>query len=72
MDAGTLVVYQYEPGVRSLKFVAARTYKYDRRLHDMSTSPATDDVRRLVEREQQGSRRAEDPPPAVAPEPAKV
>jgi hypothetical protein len=71
VDAGTLVVYQYEPGVRKLSFVAARTYKYDRRLHDMSTSPPTDDIRRLVEREQQGSRRAEEAPPAVAPEPVK-
>ena len=35
VDAGTLVVYQYEPGNRQLHFVAARSYKYDRQLHDM-------------------------------------
>jgi hypothetical protein len=53
VDAGTLVVYQYEPGNRKLRFVAARSYKYDRQLHDMSTEPATEDIHRLVEREKQ-------------------
>ena len=60
VDAGTLVVYQYEPGIRQLKFVAARSYQWDRKLTNMSTSPPTEEIRRLVEKEKQGFRRQEE------------
>ena len=51
VDRQTLVAYEYQPGMHQLKFAAARTYKYDRELHDVSTAPPTEEVRRLVEKE---------------------
>src|SRR2546421_4175923 len=68
IDAGTLVVYQYEPGIRQLRFVAARYYRNDTKLHDMSTSPSTEEIRKLIEKEKQGFRRPDDNAPAVNPE----
>jgi hypothetical protein len=60
IDAKTLVVYQYEPGIRQLRFVASRYFEYDRKLHDMSTSPPTEEVRRMIEKEKQGFRKVEE------------
>jgi hypothetical protein len=60
VDAGTLVVYQYEPGVRQLRFVAARSYRNDTKLHDFSTSPSTEEIRKQIEKEKQGFRRPEE------------
>jgi hypothetical protein len=71
VDAKTLVCYQYEPAARHLNLVASRYYEYDRKLHDMSTTPPTEEIRRLVEREKQGSRKREDDAPPVSPEPPK-
>lgn len=51
VDRQTLVAYEYQPGVHQLKFAAARTYKYDRELHDVNTTPPTEEVRRLVDKE---------------------
>jgi hypothetical protein len=51
VDRQTLVAYEYQPGIHQLKFAAARTYKYDRELHDVNTSPPTEEIRRLVEKE---------------------
>jgi hypothetical protein len=51
VDRQTLVAYEYQPGIHQLKFVAARTYKYDRDLQNMSTSPPPEEIRRLVEKE---------------------
>jgi hypothetical protein len=62
VDAGTLVVYQYEPGVRQLRFVAARSYRNDTKLHDFSTSPSTEEIRKQIEKEKQGFRRPEENP----------
>jgi hypothetical protein len=65
IDAGTLAVYQYEPGVRQLRFVAVRYFRNDTKLHDMSTSPPTEEIRKLVEKQNQGFRGGPDnaPPP---------
>ena len=61
VDAQNLIVYQYEPGSRHLTFVAARSYKYDRKMHDFSTSPPTEEIRKLMEKEQQGFRKESAP-----------
>ncbi len=68
VDAKTLVAYQYMPGERRLQFVAARSYEYDRKLHDMSTWPPTEEIRKLVEKEKQGFRKVEENVPANNPE----
>ena len=60
IDAKTLVVYQYEPGIRQLRYVAARYFEHDRKLHDMSTSPPTEEVRQMVEKAKQGFRKADE------------
>ena len=68
VDAKTLVAYQYMPGERKLQFVAARTYEYDRKLHDMSTAPPTEEIRKLVEKEKQGFRKVDENVPANNPD----
>ena len=68
VDAKTLVAYQYMPGDRKLQFVAARSYDHDRKLHDMSTWPPTEDIRKLVEKEKQGFRNREEVAPPQNPE----
>ena len=52
VDSQTVVTYMYEPGIRKMSFVAARSYKYDRFLHDYGTTPPTLDVKTMVDREQ--------------------
>ena len=52
VDRQNLVVYDYQPGIHKLTLRAARSYKYDRNLHDLSTEPPTEEVRRLWEKEQ--------------------
>ena len=51
VDVGTLWCYEYVPGKRELRLVAARSWKYDRYLEEFnveeSTSPA--EIERLVE-----------------------
>ena len=71
VDAKTLIAYQYEPGVRQLRFVASRYYEYDRQLRDMSTSPPTEEIRKLVEKQKQGFRNRDENVPPVNPEPPK-
>ena len=68
VDARTLIAYQYTPGDRKLQFVAARSYDADRKLHDMSTWPPTEEIRKLVEKEKQGFRNREENVPPVNPE----
>ncbi len=59
VDRQTLVAYEYSPVERHLQFMAARSYKYDREMHDVSTSPPTEEIRRLWEKELQIRRQAE-------------
>ena len=50
LDNETILVYQYSSGKNRLRFSAARTFTYDRRLEDYSTSPSPQQIRRMVER----------------------
>ena len=70
VDRQNLVVYDYLPGVNKLKLVAARSYKYDRDLHDLSTEPTTEEIRRTVEKER-NMRKGEENPQAQNPEKQK-
>ncbi len=57
IDSQTLQVYQYTPGDNLLKLKAARSFKYDRRLQNFNSgSPTPDEVKQLVEREQEPAR----------------
>jgi hypothetical protein len=66
IDSQDLVAYLYSPADRKLRFVAARNYKYDRRLSNYSTEPAPKDVQKLLELE--GMTRKTEEPPAKSPE----
>src|SRR5947207_1868499 len=44
IDAQTVVAYQFYPGDRQLRFVAARNYRYDRRLGNYNTSPPPPEI----------------------------
>lgn len=55
VDSQTLCVYQFYPGEKQLRLVAARDYKYDRKLKNFnSPNPSPTEVRALVEREAAG------------------
>ena len=60
VDTGTVVAYAYEPGVRKLTFVAARSYKNDRFLTDFGTAPPTEEVRAWVEKQRTVGKKADD------------
>jgi hypothetical protein len=49
LDNGTICVYQYLPGDRKLRLMAARTTVFDRRLEDYNTQPPPPEIRKLVE-----------------------
>jgi hypothetical protein len=55
VDAQTVCAYQYFG--KQLKLVAARHFRWDRRLHQFnSENPTPDDVRKMIEREEQDAR----------------
>jgi hypothetical protein len=57
IDAQTLCAYQFFPVEKQLRLMAARTFKYDRRLgHYNSDKLTPEEVKELVEQEQQGNR----------------
>jgi len=54
VDAQTLCAYQFLPGEKNLRFVAARNFKFDRQLRNFNTEPSPIEVKDLVEKEQAG------------------
>src|SRR5687768_7914684 len=57
VDAQTLCAYQYFPGDKKLRLVAARNFRHDRRLHDFNTdNPTPAEVAKLLEMEASGRR----------------
>lgn len=67
VDAQTLCIYQYSGGDRELRLVAARGFRYDRRLMNYNTEkPSPLEVKALLEKEQ-NALRGESPPPATNP-----
>jgi hypothetical protein len=68
VDAQTLCAYQYFPGDKKLRLVAARNFRHDRRLHDFNTdNPSPAEVEKLLALEQSGRR--DNPDAAKAPAP---
>lgn len=67
IDHQTLCVYQYSPGEKMLRLAAARNVQYDRRLGNFNTTPSPQEIKNLVEREQEPPRTAM-PPPAKLPQ----
>ena len=62
VDSQSLVAYQYFPGEKQLRLVAARNFRYDRRLGNFNTpSPSPAEVKDLVEKEQANNRVTQTP-----------
>jgi hypothetical protein len=49
-----LTVYQYHPGERQLRLVAARDVQHDLNLNDFNTAPSPREISQLVEIQQAG------------------
>ena len=57
IDQQTLCAYQYAPGERQLRLVAARSIRFDRRLKNFNTdNPSPREVERMLQREQDNAR----------------
>src|SRR6266498_5395086 len=50
VDAQTLCAYQFMPGEKNLRFIAARSFYYDRQLKNFNTEPAPFEIKDLVEK----------------------
>ena len=57
-DAQTVVAYKFDGSATTLKLIAARNFRHDRRLGHFNTSPDPKEVEVMVEAERAGSRRA--------------
>jgi len=56
VDTQTLCAYQFYPGDKQLRLIAARNFRYDRKLGNFNTTPAPQDVAELVKKEQESLR----------------
>lgn len=56
VDSQTLCAYQFFPGEKQLRLIAARNFRYDRRLANYNTTPAPMDVKDLLDKEAQTQR----------------
>ena len=69
VDAQTICAYQMIPGEHNFKLIAARSFRYDRRLNRFNTSePSPNEVKALVEKEQAEVRAADAKRPPGSPE----
>jgi hypothetical protein len=69
VDTQTLVAYEYTPGNRSLRLVAARNFRYDRQLGNHNTTPEPDEIKAMLDKEKANERVNA---PAAAPQSAPV
>jgi hypothetical protein len=56
VDAQTLCAYQFFPGGKQLRLVAARSFRFDRQLKNFNTDPSPTDVEKLTELEKAAPR----------------
>lgn len=56
VERQTLVAYEYIPGQKQLRMVASRFVGHDRQLQNYNTTPAPDEIERLVQLQNQGVR----------------
>jgi len=72
IDAQTLCAYQFSPGDKQLRLVAARNFRWDRRLGNFNTEkPTPAEVKQLVDQEQESSRVLQNNSQKVSPEAPK-
>ena len=64
VDTQTLVAYEYTPGNRSLRLVAARNFRYDRQLENHNTFPEPGEIKAMLEKQQANERGNQPPAPA--------
>ena len=62
IDNQTLTAYQYLPPNNQLKLLAARNFRWDRRLGNYNTAPAPLEIKQYVDTEQQAGNRVLDKP----------
>ncbi len=60
IDAQTLCAYQFYPGEKQLRLVAARNFHFDRKLKNFNTSPNPIEVEKLADMENAAVRAAEE------------
>jgi hypothetical protein len=68
VDRQTLCLYQYMPGDKNLRLVAARNFRYDRQLETYNTDPDPQFIRELVEKQANPPRRNNTEQAPVSPE----
>lgn len=51
VDQQTLAAYQYVPGDKNLRLIAARNFQYDRRLRNFNTDPDPQEINELVQKQ---------------------
>jgi hypothetical protein len=57
IDAQTLCAYQFFPADKQLRLIAARNFRWDRRLTHFNTDlPTPEEVEQMIQQEQQGHR----------------
>jgi hypothetical protein len=56
VDTQTLAAYQFNPGETQLRLIAARNFRFDRKLGKFNTTPDPSEVADLVKKEQQAGR----------------
>lgn len=56
VDSQTLCAYQFLPGEKQLRLIAARNFRFDRRLGNFNTTPAPMEVKDLLDKEAQTNR----------------
>jgi hypothetical protein len=56
VERQTLVAYEYMPGQKQLRLVAARFVGHDRQIQDYNTTPSPDEMQRHVQLQNQGVR----------------
>ncbi len=58
VDTQVLCAYQYYPGDKMLRLIAARNFRHDRKLERYNTTPSPEEVADLVARQKQPTRGA--------------
>jgi len=56
VDSQTLCAYQFKGGKAQLELIAARNYKFDRRLANFNTTPAPRAIEQILQEEQKAIR----------------
>jgi len=58
VDAGTIWCYEFVPGKRKLRLVAARDWRFDRYLENFETEPPPEVIQEILEEQRQAKMNA--------------